>query len=536
MEFIHTQDDEEEALLLLIVRLNKKIVVQLYGWDCARGLDSLFVRWQGWTLHSNLGWPYLLIPYTVSTGFLIVCEKGEYEYKFVDDATGGPCALPRVPAQGRSDQWRPESPANSGDHLVWTGWGRAFRRSQWSSKNEWLFLCREDGAIRLIALERYSPTQLSMRDVLPGRLSVNIDTAFAVLDCAAENLQPDDERGSFDMLLAAGNMSDGGLFLFKVREEGVPYQTVPNWTPVLDFGIVPGASRGVGYDQRDYHPMPRQLGDKDRIFSCSGRDQKHGAVCEIRSGVEARIVDLAEAPEFVGTTQLWLLPDPNQMGIYTLAANEITHFQFDPEAEEAEEIHPLISSIIDLDSTTLAATRTASDILVQITTSAVRAISCRTRPPFAERVFSRSLDDNTIAKASIDTYTSSALVVLRDDRGNFALCLLELRCEQANVNLRDVGHIEIPAEPSCLTLQSMHDAQFGFIGTHDSSLYVSKVYPTGLHRAGRYRFQGEFSVCESVCIIQSPSTTDQRECRVLCGLRDGTLRILRMAWTDDSSQ
>ena len=66
-----------------------------------------------------------------------------------------------------------------------------------------VYLCREDGIVILLEIDHHD-TSLVKSQLKLGNLNCNVDTAFTSLDWGLD-------RG--DVLIAAGDMGSGGLYL-----------------------------------------------------------------------------------------------------------------------------------------------------------------------------------------------------------------------------------------------------------------------------------------------------------------------------------
>jgi hypothetical protein len=144
----------------------------------------------------------------------------------------------------------------------------------------------EDGMVRFLEISEESEIMVDA-SMKAGILGCDIDTAFASLDLGLDR---------DDLLIAGGDMSDGGLYLFQARQSPEHVQCVPNWAPTIDFitaAVVPDENL---VSKRSSSNIDMGLFG-DRIFAGAGRGCKHGALVELRFGLQARMgttIDLEE--------------------------------------------------------------------------------------------------------------------------------------------------------------------------------------------------------------------------------------------------
>ena len=95
---------------------------------------------------------------------------------------------------------------------VCTAWARPVRTKSYSSMHDDVYICREDGLLRFVEIDQTD--QLLIKTTSPaGALRGFIGTAFASLDLSVNS--------SHDMLIAGGDMSEGGIYL--VSSEPIAY-------------------------------------------------------------------------------------------------------------------------------------------------------------------------------------------------------------------------------------------------------------------------------------------------------------------------
>ncbi len=140
--------------------------------------------------------PILLIPLTIASAFILVCEHVVSVYRNILTGTATRRVIEHY-----------EDPANyqggsSRKPPLWTYWARPVRTADYSSGHDDLFLCREDGIVKALDIAEETEVMLNAQ-VNAGALGCNIDTAFSSLDLGLNHP---------DLLIAGGDMSVGGIF------------------------------------------------------------------------------------------------------------------------------------------------------------------------------------------------------------------------------------------------------------------------------------------------------------------------------------
>lgn len=233
IEFLHPSKDDEHHVILLVVTSEKtKTRIRCYEWDSSTHVSEAVELGNGQRVSDDQQLPLLLIPLTMSTAFLLVFEDRIVTYTGVlhRPATSHVHWLDHMEG--------PEEPGSSRAKPVFTQWARAMRREDHVSKQDNIFLCREDGVVRFLDIseEREIPHMLDSSHKA-GRLKVNVNTAFASLDLGIQ---------FHDLLVAGGDMSDGGLWTFEPRRVPTkPMAKFPNWTPTIDFVAADTAGRSA---------------------------------------------------------------------------------------------------------------------------------------------------------------------------------------------------------------------------------------------------------------------------------------------------
>lgn len=535
MEFLHPPHKEDNhVILLLIVSRNQKTRLLCYEWDCSTGLRHAEQKGDGQLLHTGDNHPLLLIPFTISSGFMLVCEKviSVYHGILTGPATRNWLALEHYQP--------PHDPGNSRRLPLWTHWAKPVRHEVHASTNNDIYLCREDGVVRFLEISQASESDNVMIDsqMHPGVLRCSVDTAFASLDL-----------GTFadDLLVCGGDTSNGGLFVVKPGEAGMArlIQTIHNWAPTIDFvtARVSSSTHGI---QRHLPSTNQTLRRRERIFACSGRGSNHGAVSELRYGVEARIGTSVEVED--GVLDLWALPYP-KFGTYLFLSYsastlllQISANLNDPRSEIVL-VNDENMGLRSDDRTITAAVTTNKDKdqtgedknqhIIQITASSIHITS----PVNAKQRWSRQFREERIVAANICRKTAVALTAVRHGEHVY-LQFGRVSRTGDYITFEELGGpISLSSEPVCVSLQLIGGWYIAFVGTLAGTLLVIRA-PTDLafNSIVDYKFDGHFAICDSIAVLakHDEEQIGSSEIIITCGLRNGSVETLRIRPREES--
>ena len=542
MEFLHSRPiDGNMVTLLLAVARNDRVELMRYEWDCTRPLYHIQSAPTGTPVPEELGTPLFIIPVTVFTGFILVCEQWMVTYPDVS-SLWETFHTDKLYPEHEDYQFANDAGA-SRDRPRWTYWARPVRRSDWLPKNDIVYLSRSDGLVRSVMLNDEGKHINPNIHGGSGNLNLNIDTAFAVLDSSRKEYDLDDEEGSYDTLITAGSQSEGAVLLFKPKTSGIPQQYIPNWSHIVDFAMIPRP--------RDPNDGRRPYG-RDRIFACAGSGLKHGAICEMRLGVAAQTIARSKLEDMI-PSRLWLLPDHSSKGVCMLISTlgQSRAYSLPRPGQEIDvdisELKPHTSSLAAItqnDADTVAAAETKDGILIQVTTKSIRAILGSAPRNDEQQMFCRDLGNlriNRITKASIESGTSMLLITARRMSEDI-LCFSQfVHGEHGQIELGDdlmSSNRRLPAEPSCISLQIVSKRHIAFVGLCNRTVRVYFVGESGMQLSEEpyeHTFEGDNAICESILVIRRDSDEHLPEkYMVLCGLRNGTLQILQVTITEGS--
>ncbi|KAI9672529.1 MAG: hypothetical protein M1817_003295 [Caeruleum heppii] len=529
IEFLHpAADDEKHVILLLAVSKEQRTRLLLYDWDCSQSLRHAARHGEnGLPLPDKQQLPLLLIPLRIPAAFLLVTRQSVFEYTRI--LTGRPhvehsCTFADLVKRD----------AGSTAPLC-TTWIRPLKTDEFSLSRDLIYLCCRDGHVFAAEIEHERPGVL--QTVGPaGLLRGSIDTACASLDIGLD--QP-------DMLIAGGDLSVGGLYLIRAKQSQPECtELLANWTPVIEFVTVdtsprPALPRGRG----GLEDEDAKLASRERLFACTGRGDS-GAVTEIRRGLEARIGTIG--PFLAGASDIWSLPDAGETGIFLLigfpVCAELLYISADLEVSETD----VEAGGLALDVRTLTATGFGTSA-VQVTTAGIHVsrLTADDGGQLPGRLSRLCATHEIIIDAALDPTTQCIVTVVRS-RGVLQLYLSRLVTSGGDASLEDAGPpVQLPSDPASLSVGCVGGSVCVFVGTADRTLQLFRhhstqgLVPTWTHSLAEGQTTRDFEVCGSIAVLQMPSDArqpDEAECLVLCGLRDGSLRALRLGVSGSSSR
>lgn len=518
MEFLQPpREDEDHIILLLVVATEKDTKFYRLEWDCLKGLDSLKLT-PGPSLGAHGRCPLHLIPFTITTGFILICENYQAVYYNILDA--GMIAN-RLHDQNQNQDMK--EPGSLKRLPLFTAWARPLRREDWALTNDAFFLCREDGLVIFLEFDRNSLPKFLRSGV--GDMHISVDTGFAVLHPGAEGL--DDANRSYDTLVAAGDMSYGSLMKFESRQDGVIDHLIPNWAPMLDY-----CTARVG-PFREFElkksPPATEIPSPERLFGCFGRGQEHGAVCEIQYGLEARSIGSCIIE--TGVIGMWVLPDVSDTvhSVCILMAepdntSSLLRVRSDPGGDtDVVPVEELCG--IDLESSTLAAGSTVSGIIIQITKHSLRAFN-----PIIRCQLVYHFDGEVTKLGYVEGHSSAILIATVSDILHYAELEIRNQSLYLNSTIGTQNHFQLPAESSCIFLLKTTKLTYAFVGTATRQLHVFTVsFGNGFNLVATHNFTQEFEICDSIAVISGEfGTLSQIRLVILCGLRNGSIHTLFM--------
>ncbi|KAL9000432.1 MAG: hypothetical protein Q9169_000949 [Polycauliona sp. 2 TL-2023] len=567
MELLHpSKGDENHIILLLIVSKGHRILLVRFEWDSRAGLSGL-ERKPSQALANSESLPLLLIPLTYGTSFAVVCEHQITVYKDIltGNAVGQSCVLEYH--EQREQHGRPKR------QPIWTQWARPVRPAERREPDiDNIYLCREDGVVRYIDIEENAHPMIT-RNYDAGILKANLGSAFATLDPGAE---------SNDVIIAGGKMCGGGMWSLEPRLPARLVGTIRNWTPLRNMVTMQGLGSAKDHartgsqivTQSSIGTNANTIQQAKRLFACSGRGPRHGAVTEIRMGTEAvklsRTIELGE-PADTSILNMWALPyrsnHHSNQEIYLMIARPtetdlvVLPSSINEPAETADEREKLSQEELDcqerlkqkklkqeelnrqelnLHERTIAAGSTSEGYLVQVTPSSINATAQEHGIlPWAWHPKGASI--TTASFLTIPGKTTLLLIVLYR-QGGFYLHYGHFGSQGGQINFEALGEqIRLPSEASAVVLQWVGTRIIAFVGTLAATVQVyTAIAGSSLALDFEYSFDDPSSICDSLTIltakIQDVLRTESKDGQlVVCGLRNGTVGTLCFHARDDES-
>jgi len=502
MEFLHpSRGDTDNVILLLVTSEKTKTKIHCYEWDSSTHVSEAVELGRGQRLADDQLLPLLLIPLKMSTAFMLVFERRIVTYIGVQQGHATPCVHELDHLEDA------EEPGSSRARPVFTQWARPMRRADYVDN---IYLCREDGVVRYLDFSEKLRGMIDSSHAA-GRLKANINTAFAVLDLGCQY---------DDLLVAGGDMSDGGLWTFAARRAPTqPMATIPNWTPTIDF-VAAHVSGDATSQSGHTESMDGPARTQKRIFAPTGRGSIHGAITEVRFGIDASLLpDIVEIES--GLDQMWVLPEPSGTGIYFLISYPTRTVTFtarpdDQMQDEDEELQ------IDTEAPTLAAALTDDGFIVQVTATTIRV----TKPGKSQRGLAIDLENEAILKATIlkSENLGCVLLVAVKTVGELSLRWAIIRTDEPEVFIQKLGQpYTLEAEPSCVSLQEIQGEVIAIVGTLAATLLVFKRNVSSLQQVHEHTFEGDYPICNSIAMVQNQNTL---RFWLVCGLRNGIVQTL----------
>lgn len=173
-------------------------------------------------------------------------------------------------------------------------------------------------------------------------------------------------------------------------------ESVANWSPVFDFDLVKIPAQGHASGKAE----------RDRVFACTGRGD-HGAITELRYGIQARIQGSAEYHS--GVRRLWVLPDSSGKGYFLLSSlPDRSSLCFLTPSGDWEEVSEF--GLLEMDKTTLAAGAVGA-LSVQVTPSTIIIARLKEESLTLRRDDGRDFGRDDIEMADVAMYMDSPLIM-----------------------------------------------------------------------------------------------------------------------------
>lgn len=516
MEFLHPPESiqhSDQVILLLVVNHNSESRLVCYEWDCSSRLDTYTMvgnstlKTPGQKLHEEDELPLLLVPLKKSAAFLLVSEKRMTIYKNI--LTGWALAF-TIP----SDKGNPEEPGCSKLSPLWVQWAKSMTTGAQNKHQDNIYLCREDGTVNLLNLdETIEPIFQTFQPV--GKLGININESFASV--SSRFVKGEGRVMDAEILLAGGEMSDGGRWIVEAGKECDKMELLRNWTPLMDIATTDRAKALTEASGSTEHAA-RSVQTRGRLFASTGKGSKHGNITEIRYGVEATRKGTLDLDS--GITQLWVLDHVDGSNFVLISyPTQTSLLRIHQDAETIDSVDSTYYHL-DYDTMTIASGMAMNGLIVQVTRKSVLA---------------------TMAKAEARSFYHQANILIAhvgSIRGSDSELALVMAVQEEDIIRLHLGYLDTsgynpigPATTATSDLVSLHlayigDEYYAFVGTVGSALQVWRVDPQcGLTAAFTYNFVGDFSICASIAVLTTQLDTGA-ENLVACGLRNGAVDLL----------
>lgn len=505
MEFLYPKhEDGDKLALLLLVSKEQNTYAVCYEWDANQKLREVTPRLTRRQLPLEYRLPSILVPLTKASSFLVVSTTSMAIYDMVGH-TKQPSRYP-IPVQDCEAQRTP----------LWARWARPTRDWLYKQAHDDIYLCREDGRVFYLAIG--SEGEIEHRSYL-GALGCDVDSAFDIIDVGHEG---------GDLILAAGNMGDGGLFVQNARDCPRCVQRFLNWGPITDAVVVRPISRS---------PLISDT-DGDRLFACSASTVGRGSVVEFRHGIEAQIGLLIAQDELSSTRDIWAMTDSIN-GVYILTSDPVSSLLIYLPHDFGDEICAVseTESGLDFATQTLAVGCTQSGIIIQVTKKAIH-LGAPHDPSLRFR-FDYNANEDVIG-AAVNQPTSLITTAVRS-HSEIYLRLARVDSYDGQVRLSDVGGLlKIDYEPVCLSIEDFGFASFIIVGTSDGKIAIYRI------EENTFTFSSDYAVdvggsddisraVETVARISTRTDDSLGRTTFFCGLRSGILVPFEIEFDADNS-
>ncbi len=558
MEFLHpSQNDHEQIILLLIISRNGKTRMLWYEWSCRMSLRRSQLKASVQSVPRDERLPLLLIPLKHLAAFLVVYEKQITLYK--DLLTGTPHRY----IQRLEEVKVPEEIGITGIRPVWVQWARPMRKltDTFTVDHDEIFLCREDGIVQYLSLSNIEPMLDSKHKA--GRLGINVNTAFAILDVGPNK----DE-----VFAAGGDMSEGGLWRSDPCNDPLYLTPISNWTPLNDVATVNTPAEpawGLG----SMIAADKTSKGQPRMLACTGRG-KHGAVTELRYGYAApkrlRTHDLSDEVNrdvldvwafhgfFGHVEQQYEFEERLKNQTYVLISCPMRTFLLRMPLEGRPRVVNLDLGL-EYNTKTIAASSTTRG-LIQITEDSIRITSLTILQSDQEEEAGEEqecnqhqelevkMEDQEDAKVEHEEYPARPSCCYDfEDLKVLAACiyatpetiLVLLAAQQAESFHLQLGvllaeyvplrTIPLQSQTSALFLREIGDHFLALVSNVEGEIqvFLTDISGSRLELVSKYKFQGSYAICDSLAVTTSSyREEEQPEFVVVCGLRNGSLNIL----------
>ncbi|KEF57539.1 uncharacterized protein A1O9_05456 [Exophiala aquamarina CBS 119918] len=501
MAFLRSSDsDVTKVLLILLVDSGVETNLLLYKWDTRSSLQTIRpMSCSGRPLKEDR-FPLMLISSTRPYSFVAVMETGISYYENVHSME-----FKRINCRFTSKTAGP---------LKWVQWAKPRRHNQYLQKRDDLVIVREDGLLQYFQIEKSSSTKFNMNSTV-GHLGIHVDTAFCML------AGPPGKGG--DIIIAGGDMTEGGVFHVSAR--GVPEKTqsIFNLAPVHDMIIGPHESDTVV-------AAPTRLEGSDRLYLCGGKSEDRAHISEIRHGMEAQLGWTMPFPDAFDILRIWTLEISWKKSLLLLTSHPTTTngVTFDLETQELDMMDSDSLPGFDLDNPTLVAAPIDNNYIVQVTT---KGIYIMTQGVGTEI---KSCGHKALDCLQADIFERYDVVAIaRQVSEGFEVGLVSFvaTAEQALRIDPAPRPATLPEWPISVCCVDVNGTRVVILGTTNAKLLAYLVMPDLTLELAFEQEVGE--LCSnieiaSIATLAALGHPDSRLTMLLCGLRNGILMCLEI--------
>ncbi|KAL4871608.1 hypothetical protein BDV12DRAFT_164059 [Aspergillus spectabilis] len=505
MEFLYPRpEDGDKIILLLLVSHDQTTHAVCYEWNANQTIRQSHPRVTKKPLPPEDRLPTMMIPLTKASSFMLVTTTSMTIYKNKLDFPGQPNKYP-LPVPDRDQQRSP----------LWTRWARPLRTWLHNQKHDDIYLCREDGRIDYLGIGNEGEVE---NQAQLGHLFCDVDAAFDILDIGHEG---------GDLLLAAGNTGDGGLYVQKARDQPRCVQKFMNWSPITDSVIVKPP------------PSPTTATDNitgDRLFVCSASSYGRGAVIELRHGFEAQIGLVISLEELSGARDIWIMPDSINGGVYMLTTDPVSSTVLYLPANFGEEISAIDETVCGLDpnAPTLAAGYIDPGTLIQVTDRAIIVgATTESQPHFLSKLAS----GQSVAAAAVHGQLPLIVTAIRTQQ-QVHIHVRRVTSVEADLQLSNISSpFEIHYEPVCMMIEKLDIGIVVFVGSGDGRVRVYRIDENvNLLLDVPVTVEDDDDISKAIdgLAIIVHTTQPLNKATLLCGLRSGFLIMFDISINTDN--
>ena len=560
MEFLHpSEQDPGWIILLLVVHREGKSRMVWYEWSSVETLRTATLKSKTQVLGRHEQLPLLLVPLTKSSGFLLVHAKRMTMYRNI--LTGS-----------LSDHTQhldmvedSEEPGSSANLPLWTQWARPMR-PRWHAAADSFYLCREDGIVQYLELNNSDESTIDSSH-RAGRLGVNVDTAFAILDVGPNTV---------DLLVAGGCGSEGGLWSLEPRMDPVSRDKIADIAPLGDLTVKDDPD---AYPHESYAKTSATRQIQEHMLACMGTG-KNGAISEVLYGLEAPVIQPLDLQNVIGADVLavWAFHvscgDVQDQSERTKTMQDLTYvvvthplqtsilaLYWKRDMEDLDEWNALVNLDVqeriglDYSSRTVFAGITRRGLLLQVTQKSIylsslpapEAVAIKEEAQDSDMMDYEKADTqekrtryycplpNTscrILAASMCTINDRSLLLTSVEReGHFYLQLGYLDTEYECLGEPWL----MQSQPSCTHMQWVGSDVLAFVATVDGEIQIFRLDQAGLVLVNNTAVKfGTFAVvCDTMALLTS-TRHDTLHFLLVCGLRNGSLQTFEMNGNDSA--